>query len=119
MGNALLAGGLRPYGGPVFFDRGVPDTLGYYRLIGLPVPAHVSNAAAKFRYNSRVFIASPWPDIFTQDEERKQTLDEAERTYHSLVGVYGELGYELVELPRAPVEARMRFVLAEAGLPPT
>ena len=105
--------------GPVFFDRGVPDTLGYYRLIGLPVPAHVTNAAAKFRYNSRVFIAPPWPEIFSQDSERKQTLDEAERTYHSLVGVYGELGYELVELPRAPVEDRMRFILAEAGLSPT
>ena len=27
--------------GPVFFDRGVPDTLGYLRLSGLPVPEHV------------------------------------------------------------------------------
>ena len=104
--------------GPVFFDRGVPDTLGYYRLIGLPAPTHVSSAAAKFRYNNRVFIAPPWPDIFTQDNERKQTLDEAERTYHSLVGVYTELGYELIELPLASVEARLDFILAEAGLPP-
>ncbi|MBA1139089.1 AAA family ATPase [Mesorhizobium neociceri] len=102
--------------GPVFFDRGVPDTLGYYRLIGLPAPAHVGSVAAKFRYNRRVFIAPPLPEIFMQDEERKQTLDEAERTYHSLVGVYGELGYELVELPRAPVEERRRFILTEAGL---
>lgn len=101
--------------GPVFFDRGVPDTLGYYRLIGLPTPAHVTNAAAKFRYNSRVFIAPLWPDIFTQDEERKQTLDEAERTYNALVGVYSELNYELVPLPRAPVEERIRFILAETG----
>ncbi|MER9405757.1 AAA family ATPase [Mesorhizobium caraganae] len=106
------------HAGPVFFDRGVPDTLGYYRLIGLPVPTHVTNAATKFRYNSRVFIAPPWPDIFTQDSERKQTLDEAERTYHSLVGVYTELGYELIELPLASVEARLDFILAEAGLPP-
>lgn len=102
--------------GPVFFDRGVADTLGYYRLIGLPVPAHVSSAAAKFRYNSRVFIAPPWPEIFTRDSERKQTLDEAERTYHSLVSVYTELGYELVQLPLAPIEVRLRFILTEAGL---
>jgi predicted ATPase len=102
--------------GPVFFDRGVPDTLGYLRLSGLAVPQHVSAAADRFRYNSRVFIAPPWPEIFAQDEERKQTLDEAERTYHALVGVYTELGYELVPLPLAPVEARLRFVLAEAGL---
>jgi predicted ATPase len=42
-----------------------------------------------------------------------------ERTYHSLVGVYDELGYELVELTRAPVETRPEFVLAEAGLSQT
>ena len=102
--------------GPVFFDRGVPDTLGYLRLSGLPVPEHVSSAAGRFRYNPRVFVAPPWPDIFAQDEERRQTLDEAERTYHALAGVYTELGYELVPLPLAPVEARLRFVLAEAGL---
>ena len=102
--------------GPVFFDRGVPDTLGYLRLSGLPAPQHVNSAAGRFRYNPRVFVAPPWPDIFAQDEERRQTLDEAERTYHALAGVYTELGYELVPLPLAPVEARLRFVLAEAGL---
>ena len=102
--------------GPVFFDRGVPDTRGYLRLSGLLAPQHVSSAAGRFRYNPRVFVAPPWPDIFAQDEERRQTLDEAERTYHALAGVYTELGYELVPLPLAPVEARLRFVLAEAGL---
>lgn len=102
--------------GPVFFDRGVPDTLGYLRLTGLPVPAHVRNAAERFRYARRVFIAPPWPEISGQDNERKQTFDEAERTYHSVAGVYTELGYELVPLPLAPVETRLRFVLAETGL---
>lgn len=43
-------------------------------------------------------------------------LDEAERTYHALTGVYTELGYELVPLPQVPVEARLRFILAETGL---
>ncbi|TIP76237.1 MAG: ATPase [Mesorhizobium sp.] len=102
--------------GPVFFDRGVPDTLGYLRLTGLLVLDHIRNAAQRFRYASHVFIAPPWPEIFRQDSERKQTLDEAERTYHALTSIYTELGYELVPLPLAPVEARLRFVLAEAGL---
>lgn len=106
----------REQAGPVFFDRGVPDISGYLRLSGLPVPEHVGAAANRFRYNPRVFVAPPWPEIFAQDEERKQTLDEAERTYHALIGVYTELGYELVPLPLAPVEERLRFVLAEAGL---
>jgi len=43
----------------------------------------------------------------------------AERTYHSLVGVYDELGYELLDLPQAPVETRLEFALTEAGLSQT
>src|SRR3546814_4860653 len=39
--------------------RSVPDVAGYLRLCGLPVPAHVSQAADLFRYQPRVFIAVP------------------------------------------------------------
>ncbi|MBZ9819259.1 AAA family ATPase [Mesorhizobium sp. CA4] len=102
--------------GPVFFDRGAPDTIGYLRLCGLPVPDHLTSAARKCRYARRVFVAPPWPEIFTQDEERKQTLDEAERTFRSVTGIYAELGYELVALPLAPVEERLRLVIDQAGL---
>jgi predicted ATPase len=48
---------VREQAGPVFFDRGVPDTLGYLRLSGLPMPSHASSAADRFRYNPRVFVA--------------------------------------------------------------
>jgi predicted ATPase len=97
--------------GPVFFDRGTPDVVGYLRLLGLPVPLHMDRAARMFRYNRRVFIAPPWPEIFRQDGERRQDLDEAVRTYEAMVATYGDYGYELVELPRASVEERARFVL--------
>ena len=97
---------------PVIFDRGVPDVLGYLRLTGLPVPPHVEQAAHTFRYNSRVFIAPPWQEIFAQDSERKQTWEEAEATYHVMIDVYSELGYELIPLPLAPVPERVQFVRA-------
>ena len=102
--------------GPVFFDRGVTDLVGYLTLIGRPVPDHVLRAAGRFRYNRRVFIAPPWPDIFRQDRERKQSLEEAVRTYEAMVDVYGAYGYELVELPRSSVGQRVRFVLETAGI---
>lgn len=100
-------------GDPVFFDRGVPDVIGYLRLTGQPVPAHVEEAARRFRYNGLVFIAPPWREIFTQDAERKQDFAEAERTSDSMRMVYAELGYSLVELPLAPVKDRLRFVLEQ------
>jgi predicted ATPase len=101
--------------GPVFFDRGVTDLVGYLALIGAPVPAHIRRAAERFRYNSRVFVAPPWREIFTQDAERRQTPEEAERTYEAIVVAYSECGYDLVTLPRAPVAERVRFVVGRLG----
>ncbi len=97
--------------GPAFFDRGVPDVVGYLRLVGLPVPAYADAAAKAFRYRPPVFIAPPWPEIFAQDAERKQSFEEAQRTYAAMVDTYANYGYELVALPLASVEHRVRFIL--------
>ena len=102
--------------GPVIFDRGLPDVIGYLRLCGLPVPAHALKAVDLFRYRPRVFIAPPWRDIFATDAERKQDFAEAEATHAAMVEVYTSLSYELVPLPLAPVSERVRFVQAGIAL---
>jgi predicted ATPase len=96
---------------PVFFDRGVPDVIGYLNLCGLPVPEHVRRAADLYRYHRQVLVAPFWPEIFVQDQERKQTRDEARATCEAVSTAYERLGYELIVLPFAPVEERIRFVL--------
>jgi predicted ATPase len=101
--------------GDVFFDRGVPDMVGYFELLGRPVPSHVTRAAERFRYNRLVFLAPPWRAIFTQDAERKQTFEVAERTCEAMVAAYSSCGYELVVLPLASVDERVRFALANIG----
>ena len=105
----------RAMAGPVVMDRGVPDIAGYLTLIGLPVPAHVEEAARRFRYNRTVFLAPYWEAIFAQDAERKQDKAEAEATCHTVAATYARLGYELIELPFASVEARADFVMARVG----
>lgn len=96
--------------GPVVFDRGIPDVVGYLHLCDLPVPPRLFEAAKLHRYNRTVFVAPPWPEIFVQDAERKQTLADAEATYRTMVEVYSSLDYELVSLPRVSVEERVQFV---------
>jgi predicted ATPase len=99
-----------------FFDRGVPDIIGYLRLCGLEVPAHMEQAARRYVYNRKVFLLPPWPEIFAQDSERKQTLEEAERTFDAVARAYADCGYRLVEVPRTDVADRRRFVLEATGL---
>jgi predicted ATPase len=98
--------------GPVIFDRGVPDVLGYLRLCNLPIPIHLEKATQIFRYHRRVFVAPPWPDIFALDAERKQSFEEAVATYQVMRETYSALGYDLVPLPFGSVEERVQFVLA-------
>jgi predicted ATPase len=100
----------------VFFDRGIPDIVGYLRLTGAPVPPRIEQAAATYRYHSRVFVTPPWRDIYQLDNERTQDFDEAVRTYDSLVATYNAYGYTLIELPFAPIAERVRFVLEMLGV---
>lgn len=120
--DAMLAHDVESYAGghnlkgPVFFDRGIPDVVGYLQLEGITVPPHISQAASTYRYHPRVFICPPWPAIYATDSERKQTLAVAEHTYEAMVAVYTALGYELVEVPRVPMAERVNFVHDKARL---
>lgn len=98
-----------------FFDRGVPDIVGYLKLCGLPVPSHMLEAARRHPYNRKVFLLPPWPEIFAGDSERKQTLEEAELTFHAVAAAYADCGYELLEVPRGDIADRRRFILDTIG----
>ncbi|MCH4539868.1 AAA family ATPase [Brucella tritici] len=96
--------------GTVFFDRGVPDVIGYLMLCNLPIPKHMEEAARQFPYNRTVFLAPPWAEIFGQDTERKQDFEEATRTFHAMDKTYRRLGYEIALLPKSSVEERVSFI---------
>lgn len=97
--------------GPVFFDRGLPDLVGYLRLSGVTPPERFEKAARDVRYAPRVFIAPPWREIYAKDAERKQDWAEAVRTYDAMVTAYADYGYELMELPKTALEERAAFVM--------
>lgn len=101
-----------PASGPVFFDRGLPDVIGYLRLSNLAVPDHVISAANHFRYNRQAFILPPWPEIFIQDTERRQDLAEATRTFDAMIQAYTLCGYELLDVPHLPAMERAEFILS-------
>jgi predicted ATPase len=102
-------------GRTVVLDRGAPDVIGFLRVSGLGVPPEIDSAARTYRYNSRVFIAPWWAEIFTTDAERKQTPEEARATFAVMVETYRHYGYRLVELPRAPVSTRVAFIREAIG----
>jgi predicted ATPase len=97
----------------MFVDRGLPDTLGYARLIGLKDDRAIRRACKEHRYAKKVFFAPEWKEIYKTDAERKQDFAEAARTAELLRQVYAECGYEVVELPKVSAQKRAEFVLKQ------
>src|SRR5262245_16655751 len=95
---------------PVFFDRGIPDTLVYASHSGFDYPPG-QNAARMYRYNRRVFFAPAWEQIYTQDEERRATFEQASQFGEDLREIYQQCGYVLIDLPCLPVQERVDFIL--------
>ncbi len=89
----------------VFFDRGVVDSL------TPQAPPWMWAAAKRLRYNDLVFTPPPWPEIYTQDEERRQTFEDCLATHETMRRQLLGLGYTPVTVPPASVEARAAFVL--------
>lgn len=95
----------------LFFDRGIPDTFGYQRLINLPVSSAFKKILKEYRYNSNVFILPPWLEIYHTDNERKQDFEEAQKTFEVMCEAYTEIGYNLIKVPKTNIPERANFIL--------
>ncbi len=97
---------------PVVFDRGFADVAGFLDVLGLPVPEAVDRACRTLRYHGPVLRAPAWQAIYRTDSERIQTWDEAVESDRAVTAAWRRYGYEVEDLPLAPVEERLQFLLA-------
>ena len=97
------------FNGVVFFDRGIPDGIVYYRLSGTEVYGKLLSEAEKQRRNyKKVFIFDMLP--YKKDDIRKEPEEIAKRIHELIYQIYSELGYEIVKVPVMSVEDRAKFI---------
>ena len=94
----------------VFFDRGIPDVLAYLNGTETDNKQHFVDASSKYKYDI-VFILPPWKEIHTQDNERYEDFDEAQRIHGLLEKTYTELGYAPIDVPIGTIADRTQFIL--------
>ena len=94
-----------------FFDRGIVDQVSGLERRGLSIPEHLAAAVDRFRYHETVFMMPPWPEIFSNDDERKHSFEDAVSSYATLLRTYERFGYRIVLVPQLEVSARADFVL--------
>ena len=100
---------------PTFFDRGIPDTLGYAQIIRLADQRSIEEACNLHRY-AQVFLAPPWRSIYANDTERTQTFEEAQSSFIEVEKAYRRCGYDPILLPQCTAEERVIFVLSQLNL---
>jgi predicted ATPase len=100
---------------PVFFDRGIPDQIGYAELFGFDA-SMAQRAAAVHRYNDVVFALPSWPEIYVTDRERTMSFEAAEAFGERVREIYEHLDYTLVVVPHDTLRARARFVVETLSL---
>lgn len=107
---------MRGVAGPVFFDRGLPDVVGFLEVSGLPVSATIDAACRNVRYLGLIFRAPAWQDIYAQDAERIQDWYEAAASDAAVTAAWKHYGYAVADLPFASVADRLAYVFAEMAL---
>jgi len=93
-----------------FFDRGMPDVLAYMHYFKQSIPEEFVSICEANTYDY-MFLLPPWKAIYTDDEERFETFEQATDIYHHLRDTYKQFGHKIIEVPFGTVEDRAKYIL--------
>lgn len=96
----------------VFFDRGIPDVLAYMDFFGQSYDPEFVAACQTHRYD-KVLLLPPWKAIYTSDNERLESFEEAREIHNHLLATYERFGYAPVLVPEGSVKDRAAHILLE------
>ena len=94
----------------VFLDRGVPDVVAYMNFFGNEYPPVFNDVCKRYIYE-KVFILPPWKEIYTEDNERYESYEQAVAIHDELAKTYSFHGYESIEVPSGTIAERTSFIL--------
>ena len=94
----------------VFYDRGMPDVTAYMDYVDSQYPLSFTKTCSSNRYDV-VFLLPPWKAIYTQDNERYESFEQAKELYQFLLKSYKKFNYSVIEVPAGTIEERSNFML--------
>lgn len=94
----------------IFYDRGMPDVTAYMDYIGSEYNKKFEQPCFKYAYDN-VFIMPAWEEIYTKDNERYETFEQAQLIDTYLRDGYKKYGYNVIEVPKDSIENRASFII--------
>jgi predicted ATPase len=96
-----------------FYDRGIPDGLGWDRFYGTELSADLEQATRAYRYDG-VFVLNPL-DPFADEADVVGEEREIRRIHELIVEGYYDAGYDPIFVPADLAEIRVRTILANVS----
>lgn len=97
----------------LFFDRGIVDVYAYMKVDSLEIPKHLEESINKNRYNTKVFYTPIWEEIYVNDKERKESIEQSKEIEIELKKCYQSFGYNIIEIPKTTLNKRVDFILSQ------
>lgn len=95
---------------PTFLDRGIPDTLAFYKFYGWPPPRALLRAVKSTRYDA-VFVLELLP-MPLEDNLRVESTGQRRLLHDLLVTTYHACRVPVVPIPLVPTEQRVDMILS-------
>ncbi|MCT8340437.1 ATP-binding protein [Flavobacteriaceae bacterium TK19130] len=94
----------------LFYDRGLPDVTAYMDFKNTDYPSYFVETCEAHRYD-QIFVLPPWESIYTQDNERYESFEQAVEIYECLQAGYEKYGYSITNVPIGTLQERATFIL--------
>src|SRR3954471_13326007 len=112
--RAVASEAVAPKHESMFFDRGVPDSLSYFRFYGIAASSYYHLISAPPKYG-KVFILEFIPEYHV-DGIRTENLDDCNLLSDLLRDVYAELAVDVQYVPFLAPDERVDFILRRVGV---
>lgn len=95
-----------------FFDRSAVDCAAYLKSNNLKVTSEIIKIIKRCTFNSTAFYTPIWEEIYKNDNERIEKIEQAKEIEGQILYVYRRQGYRLIEIPKISVIERVNFILS-------
>ncbi len=92
----------------IFWDRGIPDSLAYFEMLGVTDDEFLQSASKKSKY-AKVFLLSPLP--YKKDYARVENEEQQKLIHTLLKKAYKDCGQEVIEIGDVGLEERLGIIL--------
>jgi len=92
----------------IFFDRGIPDSLAYFKYHNFIIPKKILNLIKNKKPYELIFFLDFVP--YQNDEVRYETKEQAEKIHKIIYNTYAELNYKIIKVPLMSIKKRVEFI---------